>query len=97
MAFDLQETILPVDEISSKQDGFEIFPNPSDGAFYINGSSDILDINIVNGIGQSVSSSSCNIFGKKAELSLQGYLPGMYFVEIVTDEVNSTWLRLILY
>ena len=71
-----------------------IFPNPSNGEFFVNNSQDFVTISIVNSLGQSVMSVTNN---SKALLSFDlGKRRGVYFVKLTDNAGNTTTKRVIV-
>jgi hypothetical protein len=83
---------LAVDEIS--QEKVAVFPNPSNGEFYVNGASNFATIVVVNSLGQQVASIANN---SNALVSIDlKENRGVYFVKLTDNAGNTITKRVII-
>lgn len=71
---------------SQNEESIQLFPNPSNGTFSISSSELILEIEIINMLGEKIYSSSIN---KKQETIKLNEESGIYFVRMKTGSGNS--------
>ena len=83
---------LSVDEIS--QSAVSVFPNPSNGKFYVNGAANFASIVIVNSLGQKIQSLSSNV--KTLVTFDLGENRGVYFVKLTDNSGNTITKRVII-
>ena len=79
------ETVLDVNDVA-------IYPNPSNGTFFINNSNKMYAIEIYSIIGQKIYSEKNST---KSEITLPNITKGMYFVRVTIDS-NSVIKKLII-
>jgi hypothetical protein len=65
-------------------DQFKVYPNPANDAVYINSSSEILSVRVMNNLGQLMIDKTVNTLNYKVDVSK--YDRGIYFISIVTKE-----------
>lgn len=74
---------------------FEIYPNPSNGKFYLTtNNSENLEISVFNILGKSIPFST-QPDGNRVSMSLETETPGIYFV-VVGDEKGSQTIKLVV-
>lgn len=83
---------LSVDEIS--QPAVAVFPNPSNGKFYVNGAANYASIVVVNSLGQEVKSLSDNV-NTLVTFDL-GENRGVYFVKLTDNSGDTITKRVII-
>ncbi len=64
--------------------GFQVFPNPGDGLFFVRSGNIISQIEVVNVLGEKVYFSKIN--ADKSEIDLSKEPPGVYLVWVKTNE-----------
>lgn len=80
----------------NKNSAFEIdlFPNPAKSSFYLHFhgklSSDIVKVQILNFLGQVISTHSYHLSDSRIKIDLENPLPGIYFVRTQTNGFVST-------
>jgi len=66
----------------------EVYPNPTKDIIFIRGENDFYDINVLNGLGQTIlSERMINQF------NLKGFTKGIYFLEIVDSARDEKWIK----
>lgn len=75
---------------NKKENNFRVFPNPSDGIFYINSSSEIRQLEIYNSSGQLIQKNMAPV-NKNMELNFSDETNGVYLIKIITNE--STFIE----
>ena len=83
---------LAVDEVSKTT--ISIFPNPSTGEFYINGTADYRTISVVNSLGQKLQTISNNV--NTFVTFCLGENKGVYFVKLTDGSGNTITKRVII-
>jgi hypothetical protein len=83
---------LSVDEISETK--LSVFPNPSNGEFYINGAASYATIVVVNSLGQKIESITNNS-NTLVSIDLKGNR-GVYFVKLTDNSGNTVTKRVII-
>ncbi|MCC6581893.1 MAG: T9SS type A sorting domain-containing protein [Phycisphaeraceae bacterium] len=78
-----------VDNISAEQAGIDIFPNPSQGIFYVGlnreiGLEDNITTRVYNVAGQKVYEQENNYMNQIHVVNLEGQPSGLYMVEVIT-------------
>ncbi len=72
----------------------DLFPNPAKSSFYLqlqgNSYSDIVKVEIINFLGQVISSHQTTYSGSKIKIDVEGTPPGMYFTRIQVNGFVST-------
>ncbi len=86
--FDIEITTLPVGITEYVEGDFTIYPNPSEGLFTIEGEVNIEAVVVRNVLGAVVARLESN-FSNRVELDLTALDNGLYFVEIMVDDVIS--------
>ncbi|MCD6018401.1 MAG: hypothetical protein K0S53_1522 [Bacteroidetes bacterium] len=90
------ETITGIHSQSANDNGWEVYPNPSNGILYIVNSSMVKEagqIQVLNSVGQSVLEE--NINGNYKNIDLSKLNNGVYFVKITSDK-NTSVKRVVL-
>ncbi len=85
----------PASVKETKEDAISIYPNPSEGVFYIKSEGNIQSIRILNAFGQTISTYS-NLINKtvyQVDLSSQS---GLFLIQIINNKGERTTRKLIL-
>ena len=83
-------TFLGINDFIKKEDGIQIYPNPTSGKFTINSNGLIYSIEIYNTIGELIYSVN-KLNGQKAkEIDISDQLRGIYFIKIYLESKNCT-------
>nr|NQU91837.1 T9SS type A sorting domain-containing protein [Bacteroidota bacterium] len=62
--------------------GIRIYPNPSNGIFYIDGNIPLVKVKVFNAVGKEMLNNEMNLPGK---VDLMGQPKGIYFIRIISD------------
>lgn len=85
---DLEVSVASIDA----RPGFIVFPIPADDAVYIHFETPPRQegvVRVINVLGSTLIENAVSHWDKRIEISLQHLVPGMYFIEISTDEYRS--------
>jgi len=73
----------------AKSEGFNLYPNPAFGFFFVEAKGEIQQINICDLSGKVIHSEN-NIRSTKAQVDLDEVKPGLYITKVVTSEGEFT-------
>jgi hypothetical protein len=90
----IQPVITGYNEIASLS-SWSVYPNPSDGIFYLTGAGKSADLEIFNSQGKLLFREQSN--GKHTTVELRNYSHGVYFLKIVEDDGRVEVKKLVVH